>query len=644
MSRRFLDGKVELHCGDSREVLKTLPEASVDSVVCDPPYALVSMTKPRPDLVDAGNPYARRQAAAGFMGKTWDTGETAFATEFWAQVLRVLKPGGHLVAFSGTRTYHRLACAIEDAGFEIRDQLAWCYASGFPKSLDVSKAIDKAAGAEREVIGVDPVRAARLVNQHDRYVDNPGEWQTRGRSIEVTAPATPAARQWQGYGTALKPAYESICLAQKPYDLRAICSIVAPNIMGVICRLASNAKDAGPSSSSSPRGSSAGRFGSAQWAAVAACNTPDDLFALTATWPSGWAMPSSLNTALSWLTTLVEVSRHASMFTTETASSLTTDLRTLNSLLSRIMRDTTADPATLLDGTASSASLVASIFSAVAARLKLTRELSVLDPATYGDAFSDIRPNWNPIVLARKPLIGTVAANVLEHGTGALNIGGCRIETADDLNGGAYAEVGGRNVSGSLRQGSGMNVAGKTAGREFQQPAGRWPANLIHDGSEEVVSLFPETTSGNGDRRSPKEAGTFGAFAGTEAAREFMGDSGSAARFFYTSKADADDRLGSKHPTVKPVDLMQWLVRLVTPRGGTCLDPFAGTGTTGEAAWREGCRAILIEREEEYQADIARRMELAQNPTKRAAVAATKNQLDDPNSLPLFGGWPVAAE
>jgi DNA modification methylase len=115
-----------------------------------------------------------------------------------------------------------------------------------------------------------------------------------------------------------------------------------------------------------------------------------------------------------------------------------------------------------------------------------------------------------------------------------------------------------------------------------------------------------------------------------------VGDTGSAARFFYTAKADAEDRLGSKHPTVKPLDLMQWLVRLVTPKGGTVLDPFAGTGTTGEAAWREGCRAILIEREDEYQADIARRMELATQPTKRAAVAASKNKLERAEDLPLF--------
>jgi DNA modification methylase len=421
----MLGGKVRLLPGDCREVMATLPDASVDAIVCDPPYGL------------------------GFMGRAWDAPDGApFAVELWQHALRVLKPGGHLVAFSGTRTYHRMACAIEDAGFEIRDQLAWVYGSGFPKSHNVSVAIDKAAGAERVVTGIKPGGVQSMkkmaVIQGDRA--NMGAAAHYGMT-PITAPATDAARQWQGWGTALKP-------------------------------------------------------------------------------------------------------------------------------------------------------------------------------------------SWEPICLARKPLIGTVAANVLAHGTGALNVDECRVGTGEST---VRNNHGGTGNPEQWRTGNGSDF---TSGSTL----GRWPANLLHDGSEEVVALFPDVTSGS---RAPGEHQPLGFYANAIAKRPdglekampgLDGSSGSAARFFYSPKADSSDRLGSPHPTVKPVDLMQWLCRLVCPKGGVVLDPFAGTGTTGEAAWREGMRAILIEREPEYQQDIARRMDLATQPTKRAAVAATKNKLDDPNTLPLFAG------
>ena len=430
--KTFLNGKVTLHAGDSREVLMALPDASIDSVVCDPPYGL------------------------GFMGRHWDAADGApFAVEFWAEVLRVLKPGGHVVAFSGTRTYHRMACAIEDAGFEIRDQIGWVYGSGFPKSHDVSKAIDKAVGVERKKVAVGaPVK--RMIPGADQ--NGNGSWiKDNGRIYQpgVEIPATEEAAQWEGWGTALKPA-------------------------------------------------------------------------------------------------------------------------------------------------------------------------------------------WEPICLARKPLSGTVAECVLEHGTGALNIGGCRVEAegrplreldakATDSN--VYV---GRTGSGGL--GKGLDGGSKAVGTTN---LGRWPANLVHDGSKEVLDAFPDVHGAGAarDGSSAVVSDNYEASAymlGANRNMRRLGDEGSAARFFYTAKADAEDRLGSKHPTVKPLDLMQWLVRLVTPKGGTVLDPFAGTGTTGEAAWREGMRAVLIEREAEYQADIARRMELAAQPTKRAAVAKTKNKLDNPEDLPLF--------
>jgi hypothetical protein len=211
-----------------------------------------------------------------------------------------------------------------------------------------------------------------------------------------------------------------------------------------------------------------------------------------------------------------------------------------------------------------------------------------------------LKPAWEPVVLARKPLIGTVAANVLAHGTGALNIDGCRV-TTDESTRRKFDRAFGRLHEGRDKQGG---VPGEGGSEN-----GRWPANIIHDGSEEVLAGFPESESQRSTVTS-KPGSVYGNGAGLPAYTGEYGfnDSGSAARFFYCAKADAGDRQGSKHPTVKPVDLMAYLVRLVTPPGGTVLDCFAGTGSTGIAAMREGFNAVLIEREDEYVADIKRRI------------------------------------
>jgi len=406
----FLDGRVTLCGGDSRVVLKGIPDCSIDSIVTDPPYALVSIVKRfgkggAPVKVPEGGGGAYARASAGFMGKQWDTGETAFAPEFWAECLRVLKPGGHIVAFSGTRTYHRMACAIEDAGFEVRDMLSWLYGSGFPKSHDVM----------------------------------------RGMSKQLAGPTL--CEMWKGWGAALKPALEPIC------------------------------------------------FG-------------------------------------------------------------------------------------------------------------------------------------------RKSLIGTVAQNVLKHGTGAINVDGCRVDAEKQTGWGGKAAGG--NTWNESNNGLGNDG-------EARPVNGRWPANIIHDGSNEVVEAFPDSDGQQGDVTGKEPSsltnGIYGKFNGRPATQA-RGDSGSASRFFYTAKADADDRIGSKHPTVKPVDLMQWLCRLVTPRGGIVLDPFAGTGTTGEAAFREGFNAVLIEREEEYQADIRRRMALCMaGPDERRRESIKAKTANDPvDAGPLFAG------
>ena len=393
-----------IHHGDCREVMATLDAESVDAIVSDPPYGL------------------------SFMGKGWDHGVPG--VEFWAEAFRVAKPGAHLLAFGGTRTYHRLAYAIEDAGWEIRDCVMWVYGSGFPKSHDVSKAIDKAAGAERKVVGQKTGLCLPSSSESHRGFGR-GCHTSPETARDITAPATDAARQWSGWGTALKPACE-------------------------------------------------------------------------------------------------------------------------------------------------------------------------------------------PIIVARKPLCGTVAENVLTHGTGAINVDGCRVASPD-----GRPLIESRSDAANNAFGDGLNgsrCAGVTT-------LGRWPANLIHDGSEEVVGLFPVTKSGGQNATSESKPGYAGGW--TRPGGQGHHDAGSAARFFYCAKASKADRdegcegleakarpmMGSgiggqpdqsrpnnrnTHPTVKPTDLMRYLCRLVTPPGGVVLDPFTGSGSTGKGAVLEGFRFIGIEREAEY--------------------------------------------
>lgn len=374
---------IAIHHGDCRDVLDTMDAESVCAVVTDPPYHLTAGKRGGSGdaSVNLDSPHGRARITAGFMGKAWDGGDVAFRPETWAKVLRVMKPGAYLVAFGGTRTYHRLACAIEDAGFEIRDQLAWVYGSGFPKGTDKAK----------------------------------------------------IPEGWRGWNTALKPA-------------------------------------------------------------------------------------------------------------------------------------------------------------------------------------------WEPIVLARKPMIGTLAENLQAHACGAMNIDGCRIGYAGD--------------------------ADRAEFDAERSDKGRWPANLMHDGSEEVLAGFPDEAGGfapvRGGEPSVPAKNVYGEFGRVGGA--FYGDTGSAARFFYCPKADREDRdhglTGEKkpllwssgsqnpgafqspntdrsainnHPTVKPTELMRWLVRLVTPPGGVVLDPFAGSGSTGRAAVLEGFRFVGIELEAEY-AELARSRIAAVDP------------------------------
>ena len=400
--------KMKLINSDCIEAMKQMPDNSVDSIVTDPPYEL------------------------GFMGKKWDSSGIAFNVEVWQEALRVLKPGGHLIAFSGSRTYHRMAVAIEDAGFEIRDQIMWIYGSGFPKSLNVSKAFDKSEGLlENEGTGMIPDGSPTM----SMYPS------IKSSEYKSPEPRGFLAKQWQGWGTALKPAHE-------------------------------------------------------------------------------------------------------------------------------------------------------------------------------------------PMVLARKPVQGTIANNVLTFGVGGLNIDATRVGNKGDSEQkqGAY-------------KGSEVEIVGqRQGGKIYPENLGRWPANIIHDGSDEVVELFPDTKSGVAVRGN-SGGKNFGSNTQKPPLDDIgYADSGSAARFFYcakTSKRDRNEGLddfdairvhdgrkagnpgGSNprnrtndakvnhHPTVKPTDLMRYLVKLVTPPQGTVLDPFMGSGSTGKACAIEGFDFIGVEQDADY-IEIAR--------------------------------------
>jgi DNA modification methylase len=496
----FLGGRITLKPGDCRERLKDIPDNSIDAGVMDPPYALVSIVKrfgsegAAASVAKEGGTGAYARASAGFMGQQWDTGETAFAADFWAEVFRVLKPGAHLVAFSGTRTYHRMAVAIEDAGFEIRDQAAWAYGTGFPKSHDVPKGIE----------------------QH-RF------------------------QQWLAANPAERTRYNRLNAWAKARDKRGVSKGIRGRIESAFRRRA-------------------GVIG-----AVIGTEVIDNDMR-NSSLSSGW-----------------KGEENAAYHREITAYAL--------------------PEAEEWDG--------------------------------WGTA---LKPAWEPIVVARKPMAvpdangvmraATVAENVLHWGTGALNVRACKIDSEKVTGWGGNGAGGGTWTPDN-------NRLGKDGAPRPSE--GRFPANIITDGSPEVMGAFPDASGAQGrvtgGEASASTKNTHGAYP-RRATSDPIGDAGSAARFFYSAKADGDDRLGSKHPTVKPVDLMRWLVRLVCRKGGTVLDAFAGTGATGAAAFWEGCDAILIEREPAYQKDIAKRMKLilaGPDEKKRARTVAAPV-----GELPLF--------
>jgi site-specific DNA-methyltransferase (adenine-specific) len=382
------------------------------------------------------------------MGKDWDHGVPG--VQFWIEALRVAKPGAHLFAFGGTRTFHRLAVAIEDAGWEIRDTIMWVYGSGFPKSLDVSKAIDKIAVVE--------CPACNGISKNTE-LESWEEW------IKKTQDYGGTRKEWE-----------------RLQDL-SICNVC--NSTGKV-RGANREVVGVAGKSGSTRNNMAGDFAGGEYMSSVAA-TPE-----AKQW-EGW-------------------------------------------------------------GTA-------------------------------------LKPAFEPIIVARKPLTGTVAENVLQWGTGGINIDGCR-------------------VPGAL-EGDPMRFA-KTDGGEFVlkldkaptvRTEGRWPANFIHDGSEEVVGLFPYQKSGKVKPHVIKRDKTVVDFQRglTQRTGHSLSSEGSAARFFYCAKASKSERgEGNTHPTVKPLALMKYLITLGLPPGGTVLDPFCGSGTTALACKELGRNYICIEKELEY--------------------------------------------
>jgi DNA modification methylase len=528
---------IRILIGDCRERLRDLPDNSVDSCVCDPPYHLTSGNL-HYDWKPSENRTRRegRRPGKGFMGQTWDGGDVAFQPDTWAEVLRVLKPGGHLVAFSGTRTYHRMAVAIEDAGFEVRDMISYHYGSGFPKSHNVNKVLhgkelvcdcgsSQVSQRDLRVVPDNHVSPPQPIHQEQADVLFDGLPQ---QSLSVEGwKQLPASEVRSG-----QPSLERRGMSQTPereLQWGALCASAgmgeangaqgrlhhgASASHGADVRLPADANGSGEPQGSSPVEQSSGEPGTVSdeprpqtggaWADCGRCGKP--------------IVPEGLGTAL--------------------------------------------------------------------------------------------KPATEPICLARKPLSErSVAANVLKWGTGALNIDGCRIEAqgrpaleldAKQTNNNTYA---GRMDGGSLAGGS--KAVGTT-------DLGRWPANLVHDGSDEVVAGFPDSDGqlyATGPKYPPKQGTAVYGDYGPRAECAPRGDSGSAARFFYTAKATTAERgEGNNHPTVKPVALMRWLVKLVTPKGGTVLDPFMGSGSTGLACDAEQFDFIGCELSADYAAIAERRI------------------------------------
>ena len=563
----YQDERVTLLHGDCLDVLATLPDASVDSVVTDPPYGLEFMGKEWDAPWKAGadvhaEARTRRAAEVTPTGQAHSTsagpylaaGVNKYAAglpfqqwcQLWAtECLRVLKPGGHLLAFGGTRTWHRLAVAIEDAGFELRDSIAWLYGSGFPKSLDVSKAIDKAAGAEREVVGTQLLRGTAASSS--AHIGNlaGGTGVGAKRSIDITAPATPDAERWQGWGTALKPGHEPVVVARKPACQAAILDTIGSQLGALEEACRRRVSGAARSSARTRADSSAARTATAPASAATqhgagqepttATGAAAGSSAATATSASEWTAERFLSTVTSWRECLAEISAATSTSTTSTATSRTTDLQTLSSCLSSIMQSVTAQSTLDPRSWSSLATAADNLFAAGVLSSRSTLALSAIESATSatpeGCPPAAGSPAFEPVVVARKPLAGTVAQNVLTHGTGALNIDGCRVGD------------GGGTTKGNPPKGESNGIYGNGingACEIVDLGKGRWPANVILDESQAAAL---DQVSGMSESRigKPRGAASGNGWGMTATGAEYA-DTGGASRFFYVAKAPTSER------------------------------------------------------------------------------------------------------
>lgn len=516
---------------DCLSILPSMQEDSIDSVVTDPPYEL------------------------GFMGKKWDSTGIAFQQELWGEILRVLKPGGYLLAFGGTRTHHRMMVAIEDAGFQIRDVLMWVYAQGFPKGHDIAWEIHKKASMECGIM----VEYDQDTQQAERDVQEAEHSMRFVRASYLSTPVYACAE----CGQVLQPFVSK----QETQSLRAAWSqsqVIWPE-----------------QSSMEGRGDLEESKGELQRCQV--CSLSSGLLADGA---EGWLHngASARDGSIPWQIANSDGSRPS--YRPQSSQQLHRQSEAL-----RIER-----------------------------RAQEVRGLNVA-----------LKPAYEPIILAMKPIEGTFAENVLKWGVGGLNIDGNRI---------AYAVADDSRIGkgyGHLAK-AGLEIGEKKANKEgeyqnLHKPEGRWPANLLLDDSEEVTEMFPDVGVSRG---GASFVGTRGGNVyqseqgGTVPIDPGYGDSGSAARFFYKSKTSPKERnlgcealywkrtdtghvsisqeaydalpdkeraKGNIHPTVKPIDLLRYLIKLITPPGGIVLDPFLGSGSAQIAANLESFQCVGIERD-----------------------------------------------